>query len=456
MNLRRSIAALSLLATTGCDDAPIKQPNQPPSSGPTSAAAESTPSASASAQPAPPPTRPAEPLNVLLISIDSMRADMPWAGYERKIAPNLTKLAGESVVYERGYSVSSYTAKSVGALLTGRYPSAIYRDGYFFTGYAKSNLFFTEVLQKRGARTIGGHAHMYFGRGKNLDQGFDVWKTVPGISFNSQTDEHVTSDKMTVMAKELLGDPANTKGQFFAWFHYMDPHDQYVKHKESPDFGKKNRDRYDSEMFYTDLHIGKLLDWAKTQAWWKKTAVVVTADHGEAFGEHKMWKHAFEIWEVLTRVPIMFRLPDAKARRIKERRSHIDLGPTILDLMGVKTIPEAFMGKTMVPELYGKPAEPREPLLLELAEDSHNPPRRALIQGDYKLIVYGKGWKRMLFNLKTDPGEEKDLSKDEPEKLEEMKKLFEESWSKVPSVEPYGGAKLKGGKSANGPRGPKQ
>jgi hypothetical protein len=113
------------------------------------------------------------------------------------------------------------------------------------------------------------------------------------------------------------------------------------------------------------------------------------------------------------------------------------------------------MGQSLVAELYGaKKAEPRPLIVTELCEDSHNPPRRAIIAGDYKLIVYGKGWKHMLFDLSKDPNEERDLAKENPEKLEEMKELFAKTSVEIPSVEPYGGMKLKGGGTANGPMGP--
>src|SRR5690606_31565762 len=146
-------------------------------------------------------------------------------------------------------------------------------------------------------RTIGLHAHMYFMRGKGLEQGFDVWETVPGITYNEKTDEHVTSEKTTTRLIELLSSQDNTGKQFFAWAHYMDPHHGYVNHEGSPVFGKSERDRYDAEVHHTDRSLGELFAWAKKQAWWDKTAVIVTADHGEAFGEHGMNQHAHELWE---------------------------------------------------------------------------------------------------------------------------------------------------------------
>jgi arylsulfatase A-like enzyme len=408
-------------------------------------------SATASAAPAP-----RQPLNVLLLTVEAMRADMPWAGYARPIAPNLTKLAQESVIYDNYRSVSSFTAQSVPVILSGRYTSTLYRTGYFFAGYSLANHFFPEVLAEKGIRTIALHAHLYFSRGKQLEQGFDVWETVPGITFDPQTDNHVTSEKTTRRLKELLGQPENSQKQFFVWAHYMDPHDQYLWHDECPkEWGKKNRDRYDCEIFHTDYWMHQFLEWARTQPWWSRTAVIVVGDHGEAFGEHGMFKHAFDLWDVLTRVGAFFYVPGAKPRHIDAARSHIDLAPTLLDLMGLEPMAE-FMGKSLVPEIMGQAPDNREPIVTELNEDSHNPPVRAIIQGDYKLTVYGKhkGWRHALYNLKQDPGEEHDLAQSEPAELARMKELFFATFAQIPSVEPYGGAKLHGGGQATGPLGP--
>jgi arylsulfatase A-like enzyme len=237
----------------------------------------------------------------------------------------------------------------------------------------------------------------------------------------------------------------------------MDPHDQYLQHAESPVFGKHNRDRYDSEVFFTDLHIGKLFEFAKDKPWWSRTAIMISADHGEAFGEHGMFKHAFELWEVLTRVPLIVHVPGLEPRRIQERRSAIDVAPTILELMGGTEMPESFVGKSLVAELRGAPPDDREPIILDLPEDRNNPDRHAIIQGDYKLIVYGPGDRSFrLFNLKDDPAEETDLASKDPKKLEEMKALYLETWKKLDVVEPYGGMELRSGRKALGPRGPEE
>lgn len=421
----------------------------------TSASAATTGAPSAKATVKKPAHEPSQPLNVLLITIDSMRADMPWQGYDRDIAPTLSALVKQGVLYTDFYTVASYTAKSVGAMLTGRYPSSLYRGGTFFTHFSDANVFFTELLQKAQVRTMAGHAHLYFDRKKNLRQGFDHWRLTPGLKWNASTDESVTSEDMTKLAIEMLDDSENTSKQFFMWLHYMDPHDQYVQHSESPKWGRRNRDRYDSEMFYTDLQLRKLFDYCEKQKWWSKTAVLVSADHGEAFGEHDMYKHAFALWEVLTRVPLIVKAPGVKPARISARRSQIDLAPTIMELMG-QPLSDGFVGKSMVPELYGAKPDDREPIVLDLPADTNNPETRAIIKGDYKLIVDAGGWGYKLYDLKKDPGERKNLVKHRryKKKLDEMKALFESTWKDIPQVRPYGNNRLTNGKRANGPHGP--
>ncbi len=397
--------------------------------------------------------RPKKPLNVLLLTVDALRSDMPWNGYDKEIAPNLSKLAKESVVYENHRSISSYTAQTVATMMTGRFASTLYRTGNFFTNYFDSNDWITESMQEKGIRTMAVHAHLYFDRAPGLKQGFDIYQMVPGLTWNAQTDESVTSQKSIPEIIKLLENPENTKGQFFLWSHLMDPHDQYVKHEESPDFGGDNRGRYDSEVFYTDMWLGKLFDFVAKQPWAENTAIIISADHGEAFGEHDMYKHAFEVWDVLTRVPLIIKAPGAEPKRISEPRTHIDLAPTILDLMRVDAL-DGFQGETLVPEVYGEEEpESREPLLLELAEDSNNPARRAIVEGDYKLISFDSG-RLALFNLKNDAGEEKDLFKEEPEKAKELAEKMKAAFDDLPVIKPFGGNKLRSGKIATGPKGP--
>jgi choline-sulfatase len=331
-------------------------------------------------------------LNVLVLSIDSLRADMPWAGYARPIAPRLTELEKRAVSYTRGYAISSYTSMSLGGFLGGKLPSGMKRSGFFFGKYPADNVMFPEVLQAAGIRTIAAHAHGYF-KDAGFEQGFDAFEIVSGIVFKNETDPNVTSPQHEALAEKLLSDPALDTKRFFAWFHFLDPHDQYLAHDADgiPPYGPKLRDRYDVEVTFTDRHIGKLLDFIESKDWGKRTAIIVTADHGEAFGEHNQYSHGFELWENLVRVPYFFVIPGVPAKHIDVPRSGIDLAPTILELLGVAPTPElALEGTSLVPEITGKATPEERDVILDLPMTSDNDKRRGLVRGTKKIVAYGK------------------------------------------------------------------
>jgi choline-sulfatase len=363
----------------------------------------------------PSPKRPPADLNVIFLSVDCLRADMPWAGYPRPIAPRLTELEKRAVSYTHAYSMSSYTSMSLGGLLGGRPPSEMSRDGYFFSTYSRTNVMFPELLQAAGIHTMAAHAHGYF-KSAGFDQGFDKYELVPNLKWNSTTDENISSPQLEGIAERMLGDPANETERFFAWFHFLDPHDQYLPHPGIGPYGPTARDRYDAEVTFTDQYIGKLLDFVATRSWASRTAIIVTADHGEAFGEHNRFLHGFELWENLIRVPLFFVVPGAPPHHVDEPRSAVDLAPTILDLFGVAQTYDGgdpgFEGTSLVPELYGATPEPRD-VLVDLPPTSDNDRRRALIHGHMKIIGFMDDKYFQAFDLDADPTESTPIIKGE-------------------------------------------
>lgn len=398
------------------------------------------PSASAAS---PAPSIP-DKLNVLLITIDALRADMPWSGYPRPIAPRLTELERRSVSYTNAYAISSYTSMSLGGLLGAEYPSSLKRDGFFFGTYSKENLMFPERLQAAGVRTVAAQAHRYFAASAGFGQGFDVWEMVPGVKFDPQTDPNVTGPKHEALAEKLLSDPKNTSGQFFAWFHFMDPHDVYMTHKEVAPWGSTGRDRYDGEVTYTDMQIDRLMQFVASQPWASKTAVIVSSDHGEAFGEHGVYRHGFEVFQELVRVPWFMVIPGVQPRRIDVPRGHIDMAPTIMELMGVPQGEPAMRGKSLVAEMLGKEApEPRD-VIVDLPRTSDNDRRRALITGQYKLVGFADDSYFRLYDLQADPKEEHDLRKKEPETYARLVDRYKQMSKTIKEVHPFACRSLKG------------
>ncbi|MGH7282476.1 MAG: sulfatase [Polyangiaceae bacterium] len=395
-----------------------------------------------------------QPYNVLFITIDSLRADMPWAGYPRAIAPNLTALAAKSTVYTSAYSISSFTSKSVAGMLSGRFPSELARTGVFFTRYEKSNTFMCETLETAHVPCVAVQAHKYLEPGyAGLDQGFYAWKLVDGLTFDYNKDPYVTSQKMTPLAISLLQDPAvggaavtgatdaGSSHPFFAWFHYMDPHDEYQSHEESPHWGTRPRDLYDEEVFYTDLWIGKLLDFVNAQPWSKRTLIVVSADHGEGFGEHGRFKHAHELYEELVHVPLIVHLPDqttASARTIDVPRSQIDLVPTFFDLLGTDPTPD-LDGVSLKDEWLGGPPAPARDVITDLPRDEFNQRRRSFLHDGWKIIAHRDDEGFELFHLAEDPHELHDVYFTDKDDARRMVRLYKEASAKLADVPPTGG-----------------
>ena len=365
--------------------------------------------------------------NVVLVSVDSLRADMPWAGYPRAIAPHLTALESRSVSYARAYAVSSYTAMSLGGLLSGRFPGELERDGWFFGSYGRSVTFFPELLRKAGVFTVSAHAHGYFKK-NGMERSFDRWSLVPKLKWNNLTDENVTSPEHEALAERELATAAMSGKRFFAWFHFLDPHDEYVAHAEFPAWGKSQRARYDAEIQYTDHYLGKLFAFIASQPWGKRTLVVVTADHGEAFGEHKQWRHGFELWEPLVRVPLFFYAPGMTAKRIGAPRSCIDLAPTLLEVFGVGPGP-GMRGRSLLPEFTG-PELPERSVVLDLPATSDGGRRRAVIKGTRKVVAIDKDAYLRVFDLATDPAEESPISGKDA-RFAEARALYKQSVSVI-------------------------
>jgi arylsulfatase A-like enzyme len=353
----------------------------------------------------------------VLISIDTLRYDESAAGGARPVTPNLDRLSQDSVVFDRAYSLASYTAKSVGPFLLGKYSSETHRDWNHFNRFTTKDVFVAQRLQQAGVHTVSVQGYWYFFLNTGLERGFDVInKSAAPALVTVDGDSNTNGDKVSDAALVELAKPELLQQPFFMWIHYVDPHAEYVAH-EGFDFGPSSRQRYDGEVAFVDHHVGRVLDALEKSLVYDHTVVIVTSDHGEAFAEHGMIRHGFELWEELVRVPLIVRVPGIAARHIQTRRSAIDLVPTILDLCGVPapsaTETDFLAGTSLVPDLL-TPAgtEPKaRPVFVDMAAGPNNADRQALIQDDKKLVASG-GRPLSLYDLAADPGESKDLLDD--------------------------------------------
>jgi len=396
--------------------------------------------------PPPPAARGALPhdLNLVLITVDTLRIDLGFMGYPRPVSPNLDALAARSTVFDRAYSLASYTGKSLGPTLIGKYPSETLRDGSHFDTYSPDNVFLAERLRNAGFHTMGLASHWYFKPKYGLTQGMDTWdlSALPPESAGD-IDNAVTSEALSDAAIHLLSDPANGSRRFFLWAHYFDPHANYVVHPEAPDFraGQKmwSKPLYDGEVWFTDHHIGRVLDFIASQPWGKKTAIIVTSDHGEMFDEHGMSFHGVDLWEPLVRVPLIVFVPGVKPHRVKQKRSNIDLVPTVLDLMGVTQPPEGELSGESNAGVIVSPDEvtvDERDVLMDMPWGPQVAQHRAFIHGPtpgLKLMAPG-GRVYMLYDLAADEAEAEDISRRDRAVLARMVQAYEEKMGSLKEI----------------------
>jgi arylsulfatase A-like enzyme len=394
-------------------------------------------------------------MNLLLITVDTLRIDVGFMGYDRPVTPNLDALAAQSVVFDRAYSLASYTGKSIGPLLIGKYPSEAARDGGHFNTYYATNTLVTKRLHEAGLHTMGAASHWYFVPWTGLTQAMDDWDTsaIPAGG-QGDVDTSVTSAELTDAAIRLLQKPESTSGRFFMWVHYFDPHEQYMPHPDAPPEiaagadspERRTKAAYDAEVWFTDHHIGRLLDFIAEQPWGGDTAVVVTSDHGEAFGDHGMSFHGGELWESLVRVPLIVHFPGVRPHHVPVKRSHVDLVPTLLDLLSVPAPPEGELsGRSMLADLLAKQGDAFEErdVYIDMPVGPYTGQRRALITGPTPgLKLYNMGPAQFaLFDLAHDPGETEDIVLTDRDRFRDLVSRFDEVRGRlkeisVPSAEP--------------------
>jgi len=358
-------------------------------------------------------------LNVIVLSIDALRWDaVGFMGYSRGTTPNLDRLAKEGVVFERTYALASYTGKSIPPMMIGKYTSETHRGWAHFNRIDARDTLVWERLQRAGVRTLSVQGYWYFFRkGIGFERGWDVLdgSVAPNIGYTEE-DRSSTSDALADRTIAVLDDAARDGRRFFFWTHYVDTHADYVPH-EGFDFGPSQRDRYDGEVAFVDHHVGRVIDHVRRGPLGAKTAIVVLSDHGEAFGEHGMIRHGFEVWEPLVRVPMLFFLPGVPPRRVTVARSLIDLAPTLLALFRVPAPTgegEDFLsGRSLVPDLLAPPGHvPEERIVfVDMAAGPNNADRQAFIERGLKLIA-SNGRPLGLYDLSADPGETRDLLDD--------------------------------------------
>ncbi|MCC7013242.1 MAG: sulfatase [Planctomycetes bacterium] len=393
------------------------------------------------------------PPNLLVILLDTTRADhLSSYGYERATTPTIDALADRGARFSEIYSQSSLTPVSASTLLSGAHP---YRHGVrslFVVGrqsMASDVASLPELLTRSGRRTVGFVSAKPMGAQYGLARGFesyhdDLSATLERYHVDKPSDAaQRPADDTTELVLEWL--EQRPREPFALFVHYFDAHDpsfvpprawleQHVSFPLPPKLARSGPEQripalgtpsnrvelYDAELRFMDEQIARVLARLEAQGELDNTLIVVTADHGEAFGEHDFWTHGILYQEQL-HVPLIMAGPGVPRGRVVDGRGRlVDLLPTLAELLDLPAPRERLDGSSLAPLLRGAREDaPREVYseVRHAAEDrlARDPEMYALRVKDWKYIHRPSTGRHELYDLARDPEELEDRSSEHPE-----------------------------------------
>jgi len=403
--------------------------------------------------------------NILWIVIDALRFDhLSCYGHNRRTTPHIDNLAEEGILFERAYSTACWSLPSHASMFTGLYPSKHGADDehhYLTNRYAT----LAEVLKNAGYQTALFNNNPWVGPDFGLARGFgfvqsDIirdrnprrfFRRVIQKAKKILTNTNTGAAVMTKYALKWFDEYVKTQeSPFFTFIHYNEPHrpyrfnrilrrkfkdgisawqasrinqdhDAYIagaaRMTERDFFGLKTI--YDSEIYHADDYIGQLFVYLKERGILDDTIVIVTADHGENFGEHSLMDHKLCLYETLIHVPLIIRYPKefAPGTRSQSLVQHVDLFPTLLDILDIEApdVRKELQGYSLV-EKHGNQrsfiiAENSYPNLIDTKKyptfdtARHNRRLKVVRNAQHNKYIWASDGKHELYNLEKDPAE---------------------------------------------------
>jgi len=392
-----------------------------------------------------------EAFNVLLIGVDTLRADhLSALGYERNTTPNLAALADEGVRFTQARSQAPWTLPSFSTALTSLYPSAhgAGRGGHDeWEGIDPTTIALAEVLSRYGYETAGIVANGLISPRYGLDQGFDSYyaqwamesatndaprvidfveshTTTPWLMFWHIMDPHLNYDTAGEFHDEFT-DPdydGRFSGNHQVPFRFLDPRPgrRWFTHEgppPAPELAEEDVkyivDAYDAEIAEVDAAIGSLLDALRASGQWERTIVVLFADHGEGLGEHGHYHHGYTLFDDQVHVPWILRIPGSHEGRVVDRPvGVIDIAPTVLGALGVP-VPDTFQGVDRLAD----DAPTDDAFIIEYPSYDSSA-QKAWMLGPLKYMHDPVFHTEALYDTVADPAERIDVSAEHPEIVE--------------------------------------
>lgn len=432
------------------------------------------------------------PSNILLITVDTLRADhLSSYGYPRRTTPNLDRLAVEGVRFDQTAVQWPKTTPSFASMFTATYSKD--NDIVRRVGIPVSCRFemLAKVLGRRGYSTRAVVSNGALGSEFNFDQGFDTyvetWKLTAHAGTNPNQAEAVT--RLAIGLLDGLGREARAGRPWFLWVHYIDPHFPYMPPRKWRDRFRGDRfadrsqkvpisdrpkqqmggigreqvldghddlafyvARYDAAVAYADAQIGELLAEMRRRDLLGRTLTAFTSDHGESLGEHAYYfDHGRFGFQTCLRVPLILHYPGVLAPRVDRQPVELlDLAPTLLEAAGASLPGGAWkQGHSLTGRLRGvapaaRPAGAGPLAFSEAGWETNNKWQKAVRDGRFKLLVAqtyheqrwiaGEGVEFALYDLAADPLETRNVADRHPAELERLKRALW-AWDRAPKLD---------------------
>jgi arylsulfatase A-like enzyme len=413
--------------------------------------------------------------NVVLITVDTLRADRLGAyGHRSDTTPALDRLAAGGVQFADVTVQWPQTWPSIASMMTSTYPST---TGVRYSPrrpLASNHRTLAEMLSAAGYQTGAVVANATIGRRLGFDQGFDTfvesWTTASGQSSTRRLEkapgkikELTNATTVTDQGLQVL-QSFDSSRPYFLWLHYIDPHGPYVPPpaygdmfantyptetvdpRLLPEYQQQKvgggsvisdlafyKAQYDREVRYFDDQVGRLLAAVAADAGNERTLIVVTADHGEALGEHRYYlEHGAVPYQPTAHVPLLMSFAGKvpAGRVIEEPVGLIDVAPTILDTVGVE-VPRDIEGRSLLRLIRGDPdAAPAHVFM----ESGRKPQSQVSVRkGPWKLVhtrsATDRHWfglpELALYNLRDDPEERDNRVSEQRQLVTEMKAVLD-------------------------------
>lgn len=350
---------------------------------------------------------------IILVSIDTLRADrLPAYGYSAVETPAIDALRRDSLLFERAYTHVPLTLPAHASLFTGRLPSQHgVRDNAGYRLDAQSPPLLAQLLRQRGYATAGAVSSFVLRSATGLGAGFDLYEegldTGLGGLDDLQRPGLATLDAVRPWLRQVATRP------FFLFLHLYEPHTPYTPPEP---FASRYDSPYDAEVATVDRVVGELVAELKRLRVYNEALVVLLSDHGEGLGDHGEVEHGVLLYREVLHVPLLVKLPHGEraGATVETPVQLVDVLPTIVALVGMDP-PLDLPGESLLDiahrEQQGTTPEEAPPRRL-FAETLY--PRLHLGWSELASVVEGpfhyiRAPEPELYNLEEDPQERRNL-----------------------------------------------